>query len=260
ILDAALPKMFGFQVCELVKRNESLRSTHVVLMGAVHHRDRYRRDPSELYGADAYVERHELPEALRPLFVRFGFEVPGAPASAPPAPPAAEPQPAALPQTTPIEVPAVDTVAPGDRITAELPTPGHEPASPAPVASAPPDDEPLLEIDDEPFGIEEPAAPLEAPAAPPAAAASADAAPGSDDPAVAAAERLARIIVSDVILYNAERFEEGLRSGKVVESLEAELEEGRALFEQRVPPEVRSARDFLVEELLRVARSRGMEA
>ena len=40
ILDAALPKMFGFQVCELMKRNESLRNIAVVLIGAVHHRDR----------------------------------------------------------------------------------------------------------------------------------------------------------------------------------------------------------------------------
>ena len=51
VLDAALPKMFGFQVCEVVKRNESLRETTVILVGAIHHQDRYRRDPAELYGA-----------------------------------------------------------------------------------------------------------------------------------------------------------------------------------------------------------------
>ena len=79
ILDAALPKMFGFQVCEFMKRNESLRSIHVVLIGAIHHRDRYRRAPSEIYGADAYAERPDLPEALRPILSRFGFPV-GAPA------------------------------------------------------------------------------------------------------------------------------------------------------------------------------------
>ena len=33
ILDAGLPKMFGFQICELMKRNESLRSIQVVLVG-----------------------------------------------------------------------------------------------------------------------------------------------------------------------------------------------------------------------------------
>ena len=36
ILDAGLPKMLGFQVCELIKRNESLKSIQVVLIGAIH--------------------------------------------------------------------------------------------------------------------------------------------------------------------------------------------------------------------------------
>jgi predicted Zn finger-like uncharacterized protein len=71
ILDAGLPKMFGFQVCEIVKRNESLRSIHVVLVGAIHDQNRYRRAPNELYGADAYVERPQLPEALRPILRSF---------------------------------------------------------------------------------------------------------------------------------------------------------------------------------------------
>jgi hypothetical protein len=75
---------------------------------------------------------------------------------------------------------------------------------------------------------------------------------------VAAAERLARIIVSDVILYNPERFEAGVRSGNVLQALSEELSEGRALFEQRVPPRVRQQRDFLADELVRVARTRGM--
>ena len=45
VIDAALPKMFGFQICEIVKRNESLREIHVVLVGAIHNRNRYRRPP-----------------------------------------------------------------------------------------------------------------------------------------------------------------------------------------------------------------------
>ena len=32
---AELPKMYGFQVCEVIKRNESLRDIHVVLAGAI---------------------------------------------------------------------------------------------------------------------------------------------------------------------------------------------------------------------------------
>ena len=92
VLDAALPKMFGFQICEIMKRNEQLRVIPVVLIGAIHDQDRYRRPPpEELYGADAYVERHQLPDALADLLVRFGLS--GASPAAP-APVAARAAPA----------------------------------------------------------------------------------------------------------------------------------------------------------------------
>jgi hypothetical protein len=77
---------------------------------------------------------------------------------------------------------------------------------------------------------------------------------------VAQAERLARIIVSDIVLYNAEKFEAGVRVGDVLDALAAELDEGRSLFAQRVDSGVRELRDFLSDELLRVAKSRGMGA
>ena len=65
-------------------------------------------------------------------------------------------------------------------------------------------------------------------------------------------------MVSDIVLYNPEKFEAGIANGDVVEVLTAELDEGRSLFEMRVDPKVRENRDFLVDELVRVARSRGM--
>jgi CheY-like chemotaxis protein len=219
VLDAALPKMFGFQVCELVKRNESLRGIHVVLVGAIHHRERYRRPPRELYGADAYVERPELPSALREHLTRFGLLPAGAaePLEPPPAPPAEAPAPA-----PPVEPP-----------TAEIPAPAFPDPSGAPAAAPAP---------------ERPAAE--------GAAAAAPVLPARWAEEVAKAERLARIIVSDIALYNPEKFEAAISSGRVLETMESELAEGRALIVQRVAPEVRAARDFLRDELLRVARLR----
>ncbi len=70
VLDAALPKMLGFQVCELVKRNESLRHIKVILIGAIHDEDRNRRDPSELYGADGPEQR-----AVRNGWAKVGLDV-----------------------------------------------------------------------------------------------------------------------------------------------------------------------------------------
>ena len=215
VLDAALPKMFGFQVCELIKRNESLRSIHVVLVGAIHDQQRYRRPPGDLYGADAYVERHDLPDALAPIFERFGMPPQGGPAP--------EPVPAQRRHVPPSAA-----------------------AHAAQSSSAPP--------------AARPQAPPARPSVPHAPAAPIGRMPSSDglDEVRAQAERLARIIVSDIVLYNAEKFEAGLRSGDVIAALDDELEEGRALFAARIDPRVGTADEFLQRELLRVARGRGM--
>jgi predicted Zn finger-like uncharacterized protein len=199
VLDAALPKMFGFQICEVMKRNEQLRSIPVVLIGAIHRADRYRRPPEEIYGADAYLERPQLPDGLAELLVRFGVSI-SAPAPAAARRPAAAPAPPPAPQPAPA-------------------------VRPARVAQAPA-------------------------AAPGAPAASPDA---------EKAQRLARIIVSDVILYNADKFEAAVRAGNVVDALSAELEEGYTLFSQRVDPRRFDPREHIQRELVRVARSRGMK-
>jgi hypothetical protein len=83
----------------------------------------------------------------------------------------------------------------------------------------------------------------------------------SADPLAAAraqAERLARIIVSDIVLYNEGKFSTAVRSGGVLEAMRDELQEGRALFRERIDVQVRDERDFLADELVRVARGRGM--
>ena len=220
VLDAALPKMYGFQVCELIKRNDSLRAIQVVLVGAVYDDTRYRRAPDQLYGADVYLETPDLPDGLHPALRDFGLPLSGPAPSAPPPPP-----------TTHRGVGGIDVEA-----ALEAAEPREE--AEAPMATAP---SPPLE--------QEPVPPIpEAPAMPAA---------GADDP-VAKAERLARIIVSDVILYNEEKFSAALASGSVIEAMEPDLQEGRSLFQQRIDPAIAGQKDFLREELLRVARQRGM--
>ena len=101
--------------------------------------------------------------------------------------------------------------------------------------------------------------PASKPARPPAASAGPRAtapASGADDPNVKAAERLARIVISDIILYNEEKFREAAIAGNAPDALTAELEEARAMFNERVSDELRSQRDFLVEELARRAEKR----
>jgi hypothetical protein len=51
-------------------------------------------------------------------------------------------------------------------------------------------------------------------------------------------ERLARTIVSDLMLYNTERVRAGLEADDLFDRLRREIDEARAFFERRVDPEV----------------------
>jgi CheY-like chemotaxis protein len=250
ILNASLPKMFGFQICELMKRNESLRDIGVLLVGSVHRAERYRRPPTDLYGADAYLEEPEVAEAALAELRDMGLSVvmpPSRPHETEPLARTAKPvRPA---QPAPEIAKPVSSAQPSPQIAQPV-----APAEPAPQIENPdPPARPAPQVGkavSSPLGAPGATAPAQEPPA------GVDPV-GSVDEAVAKAERLARIIVSDIVLYNDEKFAAAVAAGNVVEALEGELEEGRALFRARIDPDVRETRDFLSEELLRVARARG---
>jgi DNA-binding response OmpR family regulator len=76
---------------------------------------------------------------------------------------------------------------------------------------------------------------------------------GEESEAHVKARRFARLIVSDIALYNQERVEEGVRNDGFYELLEEDIQEGRALYEQRIPPEIRNSTSYLddaFEELI----------
>jgi CheY-like chemotaxis protein len=62
-----------------------------------------------------------------------------------------------------------------------------------------------------------------------------------------AAKRLARIIVSDVVLYNKKKVDEGIRTNTFFEVLKEEIEEGRKHYISRVPAEIQKTRDYYKE-------------
>ena len=266
LLAPTLPRMYGFQVCEIVKRNESLQRIGVILLGAIHHPDRYRRPPEELYGADAYVEEPDLPDGLLPELRQLGLlggVAPGADGPAAPSLRSLDPAPGASPSGPDAAPPPGTSLSGPDA----APPPGTSPSGPG---SAPP---PLPEPSATPVAEPSVSAPPESPAAEPsvpepAAAAPrppselvVDSAPPGDElsDARAQAERLARIIVSDIVLYNEEKFAAAIEAGNVVESLGPDLEEGRGLFRDRIDARIQDEKDFLTEELLRVARTRGLQ-
>jgi CheY-like chemotaxis protein len=172
VLDVGLPQMFGFEVCEVIKRKESLKSVKVILVAAIHDKDTYKREPRTLYGADDYIERHRLQVELVPKIEKLLNLKKSEP----------------LPKT---------------------------PQSPPKVAD-----------------------------------------PVSTPPEHEAAMRLARIIISDIALYNPERVKEALLKNNFYEMLKAEIEEGRKLYNERVSPAIRSTRDYFQDALENFLKSR----
>jgi CheY-like chemotaxis protein len=73
------------------------------------------------------------------------------------------------------------------------------------------------------------------------------------------AERLARLIVADIALYNGDALDAADHHGHELEleaRLRVDLEEGRLLFDLRVPAEVRRTRDFIAEALTEIRQQR----
>lgn len=73
------------------------------------------------------------------------------------------------------------------------------------------------------------------------------------------AQRLARLIVADIALYNGDALDAAEHVGhddELEARLRLELEEGRLLFELRVPEAVRRTRDFIGDALAELRRSR----
>ena len=69
----------------------------------------------------------------------------------------------------------------------------------------------------------------------------------ADPEAVEKARRFARIIVSDVALYNQDAVIEGLKNGTFYELLKNDVDEGRELYEKRVPTAIKSRNDYYQE-------------
>jgi CheY-like chemotaxis protein len=61
------------------------------------------------------------------------------------------------------------------------------------------------------------------------------------------ARRFARLIVSDIALYNQDLVAEGLRKGTFFDLLQEDIAEGRLLYDDRVPKTIRKTKDYYQE-------------
>ncbi|MGA7617373.1 MAG: response regulator [Thermoanaerobaculia bacterium] len=153
ILNVYLKGKLGVEIAEEIKADPRLAQTRVVLIGALFRANRFRANPTNLYGADEYIEEQIPARELRGIIEKLF-----------------------------------------------------------------PDARPTTALHPEPVEIDE-------------------------------ARRLARLILSDIIIYNNEKVERGIREGTFFDVLGDEIADGRQYYESRVPLRVRQTTEIFTETL-----------
>ncbi|WKZ32824.1 MAG: response regulator [Thermodesulfobacteriota bacterium] len=64
ILDAAIQGVFSFEVCDILRKDGRLGAMRIIMTSAVYNKNRYKRKPADLFGADEYMEAHCLEREL----------------------------------------------------------------------------------------------------------------------------------------------------------------------------------------------------
>jgi predicted Zn finger-like uncharacterized protein len=185
VVEVALPKIYGFELCKRLKARPETKEMKFVLVPAIYDKAKYRRDPVSLYGADEYIEEHDLEgQLMEKVNALRGLSEESKTAAAPHASAAAS---AAPPQAPKVE-PQVKEVAP---ISAS----------------------------------------------------------GAPDEAVERAKRLARTIINDIYLYHSAKVDEAVRNNNFYSVFAAEVREGKKLYDNRIPQNIRDINDFYREAI-----------
>lgn len=64
VVEVALPKIYGFEVCKRLKSRAETKEMKFILVPSINDRTKYRREPVSFYGADEYLEEHDMQERL----------------------------------------------------------------------------------------------------------------------------------------------------------------------------------------------------
>jgi CheY-like chemotaxis protein len=71
VLNVFLPEILGVTLCSEIKRHPQLNEITVLLVGSLYRRDRFMRDPDDLYGADGFIDGSAPAEEVRKTLVGF---------------------------------------------------------------------------------------------------------------------------------------------------------------------------------------------
>ena len=110
IAEVALPKIYGFEVCKRLKSRAETKEIKFILLPSIYDKKKYRRDPVSLYGADDYLEEHELAEHLIERINALKGIPPETKKAEQPAQPEIKEPP--VPKPLPVEEPPVKAVVP----------------------------------------------------------------------------------------------------------------------------------------------------
>jgi hypothetical protein len=97
-----------------------------------------------------------------------------------------------------------------------------------------------------------PAPPSRPAAPPPPPPPAAPAIPPEEQKAHDDAKRFARLVVSEIKLYNEAKVNEGRRAKDIYERLKEDIERGRQMYADRVPANVRDHTNYFYDELVRI--------
>ncbi|MGZ7080218.1 MAG: response regulator, partial [Thermoanaerobaculia bacterium] len=153
IINVYLKGMLGVEVTEAIRADDVLASMRVILIGALFRANRFRANPTSLYGADDYIEEQIPEKEFRQIIHKLFPDV-------------------------------------GEAAASE-----------------------------------------------------------SEAREYNEARRLARLILSDIIIYHAAKVGQGIRDNNFFELLRSEIEEGRQYYESRVPLSVRRETEIFSETL-----------
>ena len=161
-------------------------------------------------------------------------------AAPPPAPPRPAPAPAPAPQAAPPPRPA--PVAPPAPLA---PPPAAPPRpTPAPPAAAAPPAGGL-------GGDERPSTQYIPPAGV-GRAAMASQPPNEETKKQDEARRFARLLVSEIKLYNEAKVDQGRKNKDLYERLKEDIDRSRQMYDERIPEDVRKSSNFFYDELVRI--------
>jgi len=163
-----------------------------------------------------------------------------------PEPASTEPEPAGagFDPTATVRIDATEEMASPE-------APPQPPEIPAPVP-APPPAMPPPEVDDKPSVVELEAPPPVRPVEPPADVATGVGQAPDEDARQEEARRFARLLVSEIKLYNEDEVERGRAEKDIGARLKEDIDRSREMYEKRIPEDVRTGHDYFRDELVRI--------